>query len=53
MEDPAPAAGAAEAGAAVAAPAAVGAIHVVAAEDLPATHPATAALAPVLKTLPS
>lgn len=48
-EGPAPAAVAAEAGAAVAAPATVAAIHVVAAEDLPATRPATAALVPVLK----
>lgn len=49
MEDHALAAVAAGAGAAVGAPAAVAAIPVVVAEDLPATHPVTAALAPVPK----
>lgn len=44
-EDPAPEAAAAGAGAGVAVPAAVAAIPVAGAEDLPATHLATAALA--------
>lgn len=49
MEDHAPEAVAAGAGAAVAAPAAVAAIPVAAAEDRPATRLVTAALAPVPK----
>ena len=50
MEDHAPVAVAAEAGAAVAAPAAAGAIPVAVAEDHPATRLVTAALVPVPKT---
>lgn len=49
MEDPAPEAVAAGAGAGVAVPAAVAAIPVAAAEDLPATRLVTAALALVPK----
>lgn len=49
MEDHVPAAVAAEAGAEVAAPAAVAAIPVVVAEHRPDTHLVTAVLAPVPK----